>query len=212
MFGICNLWARGKRRGFGPWSSALLHFQSARVYTDSCTPFFSCFCLRFFFFSLVSFLILSAGTIPDVDFFWCVSHPRWMSSWGRNGDHPGPLLSHRTPSPPHCTLNLTRWPLQPYPIRPPSFPPTHRSSYFEVIRHQRGHGQERNQNAHVRLRHSQTLSAWQARCKSSTSATAHRFRVPNNANLSVCALSLCAPQMPSCSIFTAPQTTMKIDK
>jgi len=135
-----------------------------------------------------------------------------MSPWGRNGDHPGPLLTHRTPSPPHYNLNLTRWPLQPYPIRPPVFPPTHWSSYVEVIRHQRGHGQERNQNAHVRLRHSQTLSAWQARCKSSTSATAHRFRVPNNANLSVYALSLCAPQMPSCSIFTAPPTAMKIDE
>jgi len=40
------------------------------------------------------------------------------------------------------------------------------------------------------------------------------FRVPNNTNLAVwvCALSLCAPQKPACSVFVAPQATTKIDE
>jgi len=36
------------------------------------------------FLFLVSNLILSAGTTPDVDFFWFVSHQMWMSPWARN--------------------------------------------------------------------------------------------------------------------------------
>jgi len=50
------------------------------------------------------------------------------------------------------------------------------------------------------------------RCTSCTSTIAHRFRVPNNTNVRVCALCLCAPQKPLCSVFVAPQTATYIDE
>jgi len=58
-----------------------------------------------------------------------------------------------------------------------------------------------------------TKSAAHARFKSCTSAIAHRFRVPNNTNLSVC--TLCASKAPVydvlCTVFAAPQTATKLD-
>ena len=89
-------------------------------------------------------------------FIMIVCLQRWMSPWGRHRYHQ-PLTPRTNPFP-HC--NLTRWPLQPPPIRPPPFPqaPPHVSCYVKVTRHQRG--QKSDRNTHSRLRHSQTLSAW----------------------------------------------------
>jgi len=157
-------------------------------------------------------------------FFSCgnnniISHQRWIFPWGRHGFHP--QLTLRTTPPLH--RNLTRWPLQP----PPTWPAPFLllavrlilrwliiKGVKKVIRiHTCLSAHQRRRHFHVLWRLSlATKSAAHARCKSCTSTIAYRFHVPNNDSLWICALSLCAPQKPSCSVFVAPQTPTKIDE